>query len=49
LRYGFPSKTEIGHQFAELFQSPQVFSLVLGEFHDQHRIGISANASLMTG
>ena len=39
-----PSETEIGHQLAELFQAMQVFGLVfLGEFHDQHRIGIAAH------
>ena len=39
-----PAKAEVGHQFAELLQAMQVFGLVfLGEFHDQHRIGIAAH------
>ena len=39
-----PAKAEIGHQFAELFQAMQVFGLIfLGEFHDQHRVGIAAH------
>ena len=40
-----PAKSEIRHQFAEsCFRLMQVFGLVLlGEFHDQHRIGIAAH------
>ena len=39
-----PAKTEIGHQLAELLQSPEVFGLILlGEFDDQHGVGIAAH------
>ena len=42
-----PAKAEVGHQFAELLQAMQVFGLVLlGEFDDQHRIGIAAHGGL---
>ena len=39
-----PAKAEIGHQFAELLQRLKVFGLILlGEFDDQHGIGIAAH------
>ena len=39
-----PAEAEIGHQLAELLQSPYILGLILlGEFDDQHRIGIAAH------
>ncbi len=39
-----PAKAEIGHQLAELLQAPDVLGLsFLGEFDDQHRVGIAAH------
>ena len=39
-----PAEAEIGHQFAELLQPPDVFGLVLlGELHDQDGVGIATD------
>ena len=39
-----PAEAEIAHQLTELLQTLQVFGLILlGEFHDQHRIGVAAH------
>jgi hypothetical protein len=39
-----PAKTEIGHQLAKLLQALKILGLVLlGELHDQDRIGIAAD------
>ena len=39
-----PAEAEIGHQLAELLQSPYIFGMVLlGKLHDQHGIRIAAD------
>ena len=45
-----PAEAEIGHQLAELFQSPDIVGLIFfGELDDQHRIGIAANGGADDG